>query len=119
RTKPGHKLALPPTLAIPSIHRVSSRWHMGNKKSKSKANSNGSRPRNGARPTSARGPAGALVRRVERSSNDLRTYSIPDLRLEHPDFTVSQHIEKDSKGHERVRYVVEGDLAAPVPPIRD
>jgi TPP-dependent pyruvate/acetoin dehydrogenase alpha subunit len=92
---------------------------MGNKKSKSKASSNGNRPRNGAKATSARGAADALVRRVERSPNDLRTYSIPDYRLEHPEFTVSQHVEKDSKGHERVRCVVEGDLTAPVPPIRD
>ena len=41
-------LALSPTLAIPSIHRASAPPYMGNKKTKSKASSNGNRPRNGA-----------------------------------------------------------------------
>src|SRR5450755_604311 len=94
---------------------------MGNKKTKSKHNSNGNRLRNGRVGTAA------LGRSVERSSTkgnnkpstDLRTYSIPDYRLEHPDFTVRQHIEKDRQGQEHVRYEVEGSLDAPVPPIRD
>ena len=96
---------------------------MGNKKSKSKAASNGHRPRNGNR------VAGHLsVRSRERSSSkngsstansDLRTYSIPDSRLEHPNFTVRQLSEKDRQGQEHVRYEIEGDLDAPVPPIRD
>src|SRR5262249_50214338 len=51
--------------------------------------------------------------------NNLRTYSIPDYRLEHPQFTVLQLTEKDKQGHEHVRYEVSGDLDAPVPPIRD
>jgi pyruvate dehydrogenase E1 component alpha subunit/2-oxoisovalerate dehydrogenase E1 component alpha subunit len=92
---------------------------MGNKK-RSKASSNGNRPRNGRVGTSAFG-------RSERNStkgnnkpaSDLRTYSIPDYRLEHPDFTVRQRVEKDRQGQEHVRYEVEGNLDAPVPPIRD
>ena len=52
-------------------------------------------------------------------ATDLRTYSIPDYRLEHPQFTVRQRTEKDRQGQEHVRYEVTGDLDAPVPPIRD
>src|SRR5271165_5752533 len=51
--------------------------------------------------------------------SNLRTYSIPDLRLEHPNLTVRQAIEKDKDGAEHVRYEVTGNLNAPVPPIRD
>jgi TPP-dependent pyruvate/acetoin dehydrogenase alpha subunit len=43
-----------------------------------------------------------------------RTYSIPDFRLEKPDFTVRQV----RKG-ETCCYEVSGDLSAPAPPIRD
>ena len=98
---------------------------MGNKKTKSKPSSNGNRPRNGA---SRRGNAHVVTaapgRQVERSSTaapsqHFRTYEIPDYRLEHPTFTVTQRTEKDRQGHERVRYEVTGDLDAPVPPIRD
>src|SRR5579859_6519283 len=97
---------------------------MGNNKKKSKASSNGNRPRNGSRPSTAHVPTAAPGRRIEQSSTgspnqDLRTYSIPDYRLEQPDFTVCQRIEKDKQGAEHVRYEVEGDLDAPVPPIRD
>src|SRR5579863_2112953 len=97
---------------------------MGNKKTKSKQSSNGNRPRNGSRATKARVATAALGRSVERSSTGspsqhLRTYSIPDYRLEHPNFTVRQAVEKDKGGTEHVRYEVEGDLDAPVPPIRD
>src|ERR1700683_4625917 len=59
---------------------------------------------------------------TSQSSSDksnLRTYSIPDTRLEHPDLSVSQQVEKDKDGTERVRYEVGGNLDAPVPPIRD
>jgi len=81
---------------------------MGNKKTKSKPSSNGGRRHNGAsRPSN------------KLTNHDLRTYYIPDYRLEHPEFTVRQIIEKDNHAHERVRYLVEGDLDAPVPPIRD
>ncbi len=78
------------------------------KKSKSPPNSNGRRTRNGSSRESSK-PA----------STDLRTYSIPDSRLEHPDLSVSQHIEKDKDGAEHFRYQVSGKLNAPVPPIRD
>src|SRR5450755_2110613 len=47
-------------------------------------------------------------------SNATRIYSIPDHRLEKPNFTVRQV----RKGDE-VRYEVEGNLSAPVPPIRE
>jgi TPP-dependent pyruvate/acetoin dehydrogenase alpha subunit len=47
-------------------------------------------------------------------SNATRTYSIPDHRLERPNFTVRQI----RKGDE-VRYEVEGNLSAPVPPVRE
>jgi pyruvate dehydrogenase E1 component alpha subunit/2-oxoisovalerate dehydrogenase E1 component alpha subunit len=43
-----------------------------------------------------------------------RTYSIPDFRLEKPNFIVRQIREGDE-----VRYEVEGNLNAPVPPIRE
>src|SRR5579863_7633171 len=98
---------------------------MGNNKKKSKASSNGSRPRNGASRTGNGDVATAAIgRRVERSSTSApsqhtRSYSIPDYRLEHPDFTVRQVSERDRQGQEQVRYEVEGDLSAPVPPIRD
>ena len=71
-------------------------------KSKTKPGSNGHRSRNGSRVNS-----------------DLRSYLIPDYRLERPDLTVRQAIEKHKDGTEHVRYEVEGNLSAPVPPIRD
>jgi TPP-dependent pyruvate/acetoin dehydrogenase alpha subunit len=43
-----------------------------------------------------------------------RTYSIPDYRLEHPDFKVRQVRRGDE-----VEYEVSGDLTSPVPPVRD
>jgi TPP-dependent pyruvate/acetoin dehydrogenase alpha subunit len=43
-----------------------------------------------------------------------RTYSIPDLRLEKPNFTVRQVRKGD-----HVSYEVSGELSGPVPPIRD
>jgi len=106
---------------------------MGNNKKKSKANSNGHRPRNGTSRTPANheatAAAGSLPRARSRGSaeqsstgspnHDLRTYSIPDYRLEHPNFSVRQLTEKDRQGQEHVRYEVTGDLDAPVPPIRD
>jgi len=48
------------------------------------------------------------------SSNSTRTYSIPDYRLERPQFRVYQSGEGSS-----VEYKIEGDLSAPPPPIRD
>ena len=100
---------------------------MGNKKPKSKASSNGHRSPNGKKSTTARVAADPLVRPVERSStgngrpgkNGLRTYELPDYRLDHPEFQIRQTIEKDKQGQEHVRYEVTADLDAPVPPIRD
>jgi len=54
-----------------------------------------------------------------RATTGVRAYSIPDMRLEHPDLSVRQAIEKDKDGAEHVRYEVTGNLNAPVPPIRD
>src|SRR5580693_4021122 len=84
--------------------------------------SNGNRPRNGASKSpllekNARNGAPTLVSKTK--DTDLRTYSIPDTRLEHPDLSVRQTVEKDKDGTEHVRYEVTGDLNAPVPPIRD
>src|SRR5712664_1455246 len=57
-----------------------------------------------------RGPSVA-----QSSSNALRTYSIPDYRLEKPDFILRQVRVGD-----QVRYEVEsGDLSKPAPPIRE
>ena len=97
---------------------------MPNKKSKSKSTHNGNRPRNGSKAFTAHVATAALGRRIERSSTGLpnqhtRTYEIPDLRLEHPNFSVRQLTEKDKDGTDHVRYEVKGDLSAPVPPIRD
>src|SRR2546421_12740596 len=82
---------------------------MATKKKSSAVNSkNGTRRSNGAfQPTS------------KPTASHLRTYSIPDYRLEHPDLTVRQSVEKDKDGAEHVRYEVTGNLNAPVPPIRD
>jgi len=58
-------------------------------------------------------------RTAKSAAPQLRTYTIPDLRLEHPDLSIHQSIEKDKDGAEHVRYEVTGNLDAPVPPIRD
>ncbi|MFZ0761060.1 MAG: hypothetical protein WAM69_14020, partial [Candidatus Sulfotelmatobacter sp.] len=80
---------------------------MPEKKIKSSSNSSGKR----------NGVFRAAVK--SKADNHLRTYSIPDTRLEHPNFTVCQSTEKDKDGIEHVRYEVTGNLNAPVPPIRD
>src|SRR6202047_2440732 len=78
---------------------------MGTKKTKSKQSSNGNRSRNGAF-------------RSKLNPTDLRAYCIPDLRLEHPDLTVRQSIDKDKDGAEHVRYESTGNLSPPLPPSR-
>jgi TPP-dependent pyruvate/acetoin dehydrogenase alpha subunit len=67
---------------------------MPKKKTKSKPSTNGRRP---PQPASSQ-----------------RTYTIPDHRLEKPTFTIRQVRKGD-----HIRYEVEGDLSAPVPPIRE
>jgi len=52
-------------------------------------------------------------RRILQPRSSQRTYSIVDYRLEKPEFTLRQVRSGDG-----VRYEVEGDLSAPVPPIR-
>ncbi len=52
---------------------------------------------------------------AQQTTSDVRTYPIPDYRLEKPDFTLRQVRVGDE-----VRYEVEsGDLSAPAPPIRE
>src|SRR3984885_13774031 len=96
---------------------------MMNKKINPKHSSNGSRSRDGAAPSKspllAKAARNGAPAPSKTKDNSLRTYSIPDTRLEHPNFTVHQAIEKDKDGTEHVRYEVEGDLSAPVPPIRE
>ncbi|HVI10796.1 MAG TPA: thiamine pyrophosphate-dependent enzyme, partial [Candidatus Binatia bacterium] len=106
---------------------------MPKKKTKSRADSNGNRPRNGsktpllaknARNGSPQENLSSSARpdsrgRLSLQENSLRTYSIPDTRLEHPNYIVRQSVEKDKDGTEHVRYEVSGDLDAPVPSIRD
>jgi len=48
------------------------------------------------------------------AATDQRTYTIVDYRLERPKFQIKQVREGDV-----VRYEIEGDLSAPVPPIRE
>jgi TPP-dependent pyruvate/acetoin dehydrogenase alpha subunit len=67
-------------------------------KAATRASSNGSSPRKAA--------ASPLAQQ--------RTYSIPDHRLEKPNFEVRQVREGD-----RMRYEISGNLNAPVPPIRE
>ena len=85
---------------------------MGNKKTKSK---NGSHPRSGGSGAESRLLAKSARNGAPPENPHLRTYSIPDYRLEHPDLTVRQITDQDG----RVRYEVTGELDAPVPPIRD
>jgi len=54
------------------------------------------------------------VSRLSRPGNATRAYTIADYRLEKPSFALRQVRDGDI-----VRYEVEGDLSAPVPPIRD
>jgi len=85
---------------------------------------NGNRGRNGTSPSKSpllakNARNGAPTASPNNGDNELRTYSIPDTRLEHPDLSVSQRVEKDKDGVEHVRYEVTGNVNAPVPPIRD
>jgi TPP-dependent pyruvate/acetoin dehydrogenase alpha subunit len=67
-----------------------------------------------AQKTSRRAKPSAKAR-SQKQNGDLRSYSIPDYRLEKPTFTVRQVRVGD-----RVRYEVEsGDLSKPAAPIRD
>ncbi len=109
---------------------------MGNKKIKHTSNGNRSRngnsrpkapilakaARNGAPKAGAIGSAqgkNGAPKAESANGSGLRTYSIPDYRLEHPDYSVRQLVEKDKDGTQHVRYEVSGDLDAPVPPIRE
>lgn len=76
---------------------------MGIKKPKSNSRSNGD-PHQGSSVAGSQVPFNA----------DVRSYKIPDYRLEKPEFTIRQIHAGDE-----VRYEVEGDLSAPVPPIRE
>ena len=80
-------------------------------KKKSKTDPNGSRPhKNGeSLNRSARTTAPGAA-----PSPNLRSYAIPDHRLERPSFSIRQ-----VRSGKQVIYEVEGDLTAPVPPIRE
>src|ERR1044071_2139563 len=73
---------------------------MAAKKNKSKVSSNGNHSKT-AKPVAAANP-------------QQRTYSIPDRRMEKPNFIVRQVRKGDD-----VEYEVSGNLNTPVPPIRD
>ncbi len=88
-------------------------------KSSAKHGSNGHPPRNGAPPSKSPLVAKDARNGAPAKNSDIRTYSIPDYRLEHPDLSVRQTIEKGKDGTEHVHYEVTGNLDAPVPPIRD
>jgi len=68
----------------------------------------------GLKPSAPASSNGRGQRALQPASTSQRTYTIPDHRLEKPDFRVYQVREGDE-----VRYEVEGDLSALVPPIRD
>src|SRR5271166_175115 len=57
---------------------------------------------------------GQRIPQSDAAANSERHYTIPDYRLEKPSFTLRQVRVGDT-----VRYEVEGDLSAPVPPIRE
>src|SRR5579863_6179129 len=63
---------------------------------------------------SAARSVGSNGRRQSSGAASQRPYTIPDYRLEKPSFTLRQVRAGDS-----VRYEVQGDLSAPVPPIRE
>ena len=66
-------------------------------------------------PAAGTKPVVGTTRSAEKAAPpSVRTYSIPDYRLEHPQFRVYQSGEGSS-----VEYRVEGDLSAAAPPIRD
>src|ERR1700685_2734335 len=96
---------------------------MAIKKTKNKYSSNGHRLPNGSAPSKspllAKNARNGAPVSSKAANVSLRTYLIPDTRLEHPDLSVRQSVEKDKDGAEHVRYEVSGDLNAPVPPIRD
>ena len=59
-------------------------------------------------------PNGGRTAAFHSPDSSLRTYSIPDYRLEKPVF----HVEQVRIGGE-LKYQISGDLGAPVPPLRD
>jgi len=74
-----------------------------------KAKSRGRKP-----PAAAQSKAAIFASTQDQASFERRTYSIPDYRLERPEFLIEQVRENG-----RLRYAVRGDLSAPPPPIRD
>jgi len=74
----------------------------------------GKKSKKTARQTASRGPKGHRQNESSGSFSSQRVYTIPDYRLEKPSFTLRQVRAGDT-----VRYEVEGDLSAPVPPIRE
>jgi TPP-dependent pyruvate/acetoin dehydrogenase alpha subunit len=79
-------------------------------KRKTNDSSNGRKPRAGT-PRTTNDQRPRTLREVNSSQ---RTYTIQDYRLEKPCFTLKQ-----SRNGEQLQYECEGDLSAPVPPLRD
>jgi pyruvate dehydrogenase E1 component alpha subunit/2-oxoisovalerate dehydrogenase E1 component alpha subunit len=65
-------------------------------------------------PAGVKSAAATLSPTDRAASSSVRTYNIPDYRLEHPSFRVYQ-----SGDGSIVEYKIEGDLSAAPPPIRD
>src|ERR1700733_13313956 len=79
----------------------------------------GSKPKPGANGSSAAKATPQAAAKsgdgsASRSDSSLRTYSIPDTRLEKPEFRIFMSGEGSS-----IEYRIEGDLSAAAPPIRD
>jgi TPP-dependent pyruvate/acetoin dehydrogenase alpha subunit len=77
-------------------------------------------PKNGSKRSASGNGAAAGAKNGARSNTSSlpqqRTYSIPDMRLEKPSFSVRQ-VRKGNG--EECCYEISGDLSAPAPPIRD
>ena len=69
-------------------------------------------PKPRSKPSARR--AASKTQKIADKQPSLRTYSIPDYRLEHPEFRVYQSGEGSN-----IEYRIEGDLSASPPPIRD
>ena len=91
--------------------------HTGDKSGNARGSKNAKAGGNGSNAAEqASQPGGKPSSHASASSGDssVRTYSIPDYRLEKPDFRIFMSGEGSN-----VEYRVEGDLSAPAPPIRE
>ena len=84
---------------------------MASKKNGNSRNSHPPKKNNSKAPIKTQAKSTASNGQPDRNQ---RTYTIADYRLEHPEF----HIEQIHDG-EQTRYIVQGNLSAPAPPLRD